>query len=1031
MAGDITPEMARAELARRRQAAGSASTGATPTAGGITPAMARAEMERRRASRPAPEAEPPTLEAGQFGGAAMNATAGLNEGLYAVAGAPVDLARGAMNLGIRGYNAATGSDVGQIPDTSFGGSRFISESLGAIRPELDPQNTVAQNMGDRLARAAGQGAGYGVAPVGAVAGAARAGLVAPQAEAMATRMVGGSGSVGEVAGNAIVGAGSGAGAQAAMEATPDAYDPVSGLAGGIAAGGSLALAGGVPGLLRTTGRAVGDYLAPTTQAGRERLAAQRLQRDATDLEGVRDQLVEIPNDLVPGSQPTTAQLTGDMGLLGAERAAAVKRPEGFAQRRADQNAARLDALGGLQVGGAPEKVAAALRARLQSIDDTAESAIAEARRSAQERAASIGQGAGPEASGERVRASLEAARARVKAEERALWSAVDPDGSLVLKTDAIRSRAAHERGNLSLSARPPAGEEAAIYDVINQYGEAMPFREVTDLQSRIKGEMRAERLANGETAAYARLTRLNGAIQDQLERVTLNKAISEQGAVARGEMRVENTLAAALRREQERWIAERAELQAAGGDGPRGFAGNGGGRSPAVSGAPRAEGQTRGQPRDVARDPRLPRDDLVPNFDDAALGRLTAARDATRNRVETFDNRTLGPIRQRPTATGPYATANSTVPGRIFYSRPHSAEAIAQYRRAAGDAEALPALQDYAVDRLRAVALREDGTLDGAKVDRWRRAHADALRAFPELDRTLADAGRVSDAMGDVLKRQKVVQAEMSKGALGRLMQLDDPSDVTRTVGGIFTTQDATGRMMRLRSAIGKDAEAQKGLRQAVADHIRLQLVGNTEAGTSGLGTIKSDQFQTFMRRNKGALQAAGFSNDELATMQAIADDIQRANRSVSAIKNPGDSNSAEKLYAAGKGDGQPSILARLLANAPTAAGGVGGFMAGGPLAAFAGAVGAKTVADFRSAGIASVDDLVADALLNPQRAKLLLSKPVGRANEAATLQMLGQVYRRSVATSGAVATGGNLAMVEGGRDDRRQPLEITVGRTR
>ncbi|MBB3950479.1 hypothetical protein [Aureimonas jatrophae] len=977
------------------------------------------------------EPQPSALEAGQFGGAAMNAAAGANEALYTVAGAPVDLMRGAMNIGIRGYNAATGSEVDQIPDTSFGGSRHIAETLGAIRPELDPQNTVARDTGDRLARAAGQGAGYAVAPVGALGAASRAGIVAPQAEAMATRILGGSGSVGEVAGNAIVGAGSGAGAQAAMEATPDAYDPVSGLAGGIAAGGTLAAAGGIPGLLRTTGRAVGDYLAPTTQAGRERLAAQRLQRSASDLEGARDQLADMPDELVPGSQPTTGQVTGDMGLLALERGAAVKRPEAFAQRRADQNEARLGALDGLQQGGAPEKVAEALRSRLRSIDDTAEQAIADARRGAQDRAVSIGQGTGPEASGERVRASLEAARARAKAEERALWSAVDPDGSLVIGTDGIRSQAARERGNLTLSAKPPSGEEAAIYDVIEQYGEVMPFREVTDLQSRIKSEMRAERLANGETPAYARLSRANNAIQQQLERVTLNKALQEQGAVARGEMRVENTLAAALRREQERWIAERAELQAAGGDGPRGFAGNGGGRSPAVSGSPRAEGQTRGQPRDVARDPRLSRDDLVPNFDDAALGRLTVARDATRNRAETFDNRTLGPIRQRSTATGPYATANSTVPGRIFYPRADSAEAIAQFRRAVGDGEALPILQDYAVDRLRAVAMREDGTLDPGKVDRWRRAHADALRSFPELDRTLADAGRISDAMGNVVKRQKAVQAEMSKGALGRLLQVEDPGDVTRTVGSIFGAQDATGRMRQLRAAIGSDEEAQKGLRQAVADHIRLQLVGNTEAGTSGLGTIKADQFQTFMRKNAAALQAAGFSGDEIATMQAIATDLQQANRSLSSVKMPGGSDTTQNLYSAGKGDGQPSILARLLSNAPTAAGGVGGFVAGGPLAAFAGAVGAKTVADLRSAGIATVDDLVADALLNPGRARILLSKPTTRKSEEDTLRLLGQVYRRSVATSGAVATGGNVAMVEGSQDDRRKPLEVTVERSR
>jgi hypothetical protein len=53
------------------------------------------------------------------------------------------------------------------------------------------------------------------------------------------------------------------------------------------------------------------------------------------------------------------------------------------------------------------------------------------------------------------------------------------------------------------SARPVAGEEAAILDVIGNYGQVMPFREVTDLRSRVSTAMREERRASGKRQPMA------------------------------------------------------------------------------------------------------------------------------------------------------------------------------------------------------------------------------------------------------------------------------------------------------------------------------------------------------------------------------------------------------------------------------------------------------------------------------------------------------------------------------------------------
>ncbi len=219
------------------------------------------------------------------------------------------------------------------------------------------------------------------------------------------------------------------------------------------------------------------------------------------------------------------------------------------------------------------------------------------------------------------------------------------------------------------------------------------------------------------------------------------------------------------------------------------------------------------------------------------------------------------------------------------------------------------------------------------------------------------------------------------------------------------------------------------------ADHIARLATSNTEAGTSGIGALKSDTFQTFIKRNESALRTAGFTNDEVATFHRIGEDLQRANRSITAVKNPGGSDTAQNAFAAARGGNQPTILTRILSNVPMAVGGVGGFtLGGGPISAIAGAVGAKTIADIRQAGINTVDDLLTDALLNPARAKALLLAP-SEKTLAPTIQTIGQMYRRAGAVSAAVSgnggntEGGPVPMTPGATMPKRRPLEITITR--
>jgi hypothetical protein len=935
-----------------------------------------------------------------YTGPAMNATAGLNEALYSVLGLPVDMARGAINLAIRGANATRPSsapkeaNISTIPSDTFGGAEWIAHEMGKIHPAMDPENTVATNVGDKIARGAGLGAGLMVAPEAALGALARTGAVSDKVVNSAGKVFGRAESAPQALMNAGVGGAAGAGGQIGEQAVPDRWKPLAGLLGSLAGGGVAVGAASLPAVAREGGRLVSDLTAPMREAGRERLAADRLRSSATDIDAVRSVLDSPPPDLVPGSKPTTFQATGDMGLGALERGVRSKNPDLFNQRAADQNTARLDAVAGIQPKGAPEQVASALRSHMNDIETRLAAAEDQATKAARARTDAVGNPVAPEVAGSQLRDMLEGARANAKAQERALWEAVDPDGSLALPASKTKARMASSLEDMPASSKPPSGEEASIYNVLGQYGDVVPFRELTALQSRLKTEMRAERLNNGETPAYRRMSMLNSAIEGDLDAAVAGKVAQEQQAVAAGQMSYNDTLMAHLQREQENWFARRrAEaVTANGGEGPVGYGTGGsapifGVRGAASQGARRFDGPP--------RDPRLSPDDLQPSFDQDALDRLNAARDATRNRVATFDNPSLSPIRRRPSTVSPYNMPASAVPARVFYPGEKGFEAVQTYRNAVGDPEAMRSLEGYAVDRLRSTAMRPDGTLDPNRVQSFRRQYKDALRAFPELDARMADAETASRTMGEVAARRKAATVEAQKGALGRIMGLDHPEDVTRAIGGLFGRQDSIQQIAKLRKAIGSSKEAQAGLRKAIADYVTNRFVSNTEAATSGQGVMKSDQFQTFMKNNRNGLRAAGFSKEEVDLMDRIAMDLQRANRSNSAVKLPGQSNTVQDALQVQKGDSAPTMLTKILAGVGFAGGGMTGGWTGGAAGAYLG----QMLGAARQAGFNSVDEIIADAMLNPSRAKILLSRPTGKAEETAW-KVLGQVYRRSVAVS-------------------------------
>jgi hypothetical protein len=913
---------------------------------------------------------------------ALQVPTGFNEFVANGLGAPVDAMTWALN---------------QIPSVKIKdpvlGSEFIKKGMGLIG--ANPDNAPARNAPERIARGTGSGVGGMLVPEAVFGTLGELGVL-PKVTGALRNAFGASETLPATAGNVAVGALSGAGGSTASEFAPAPYKPLAetggNLAGGVLGTSGVAATRGI----RWAADAVKDYFAPLTEKGQEQAAAKTLANRATSQAALRDSLDNPPAELVPGSQPTTFQQTGDMGLGGLEREVAAQNPADFMQRRADQNAARVDALQSVERNGSPTDVSNAIRQQLQTIDQMTGDALSQATEAAAGRVEALGGNGTSEGYGASLRDYAAQARASAKEQERALWRAVDPDNKLALPVTPLQEAAQGLEKSVSPSAKPIAGEERAVLDTIGRYPNVMPFSEITDLRSRVSAAMRDELRASGETPVYARLSRLRGAIENTIAGAVEYKAAQEAQAVARGELAPEDAIAARVQDWRNVWYSRQAEAGALNRAGARGNAGAG---STTISGPRGAASQAGERFGSSASDKGLSRDvPLQPNFDQAARDRLNAATAATRDRKQTFDTGPVGQVLRPAGMQGQYRTVDAGVPATIFKRGPTGFQSVQAYQRAVGNPQAMGVLGDYAAASLRKAAAKPDGTLDPARFATWQKAHADALRAMPELAARFEDAASASRAIEDVAAIRREALEHYQRGAFGQLANASTPEDITRIVGGLFGQRDSAKAMRDLVAETRNNPAAREGLRKAIADHILNKFISNTEAGSSEIGLIRSNQFQNFVRDNAAALRQV-FSEQEVNSMRAIAADLQRANRSITAVKLPGGSNTAQDQAAT-----QLSLLSRIIHHGRDAAvGATAGFGATapfglGPIGALAGTVGGSVVTAFRDAGMKRVDDLVRDALLNPELARRLLAKIPSNAK---TGQMgLVQYLRRNTAAA-------------------------------
>src|SRR6185312_7017702 len=96
-----------------------------------------------------------------------------------------------------------------------------------------------------------------------------------------------------------------------------------------------------------------------------------------------------------------------------------------------------------------------------------------------------------EALGEGIRSALQTKLDSVKANESALWKAVDPNGNLMTVATPVKQAVQSIYGDMSpetaLSLSPI---ERNLADVVSNYGQVLPFQRLIGLRSAVSQAMR-------------------------------------------------------------------------------------------------------------------------------------------------------------------------------------------------------------------------------------------------------------------------------------------------------------------------------------------------------------------------------------------------------------------------------------------------------------------------------------------------------------------------------------------------------------
>jgi hypothetical protein len=256
-------------------------------------------------------------------------------------------------------------------------------------------------------------------------------------------------------------------------------------------------------------------------------------------------------------------------------------------------------------------------------------------------------------------------------------------------------------------------------------------------------------------------------------------------------------------------------------------------------------------------------------------------------------------------------------------------------------------------------------------------------------------------ALKEAQASEKEVLSRYDQTILGKIMKTEGTANVLDKLGTVFGSSDSSKQMGLLADEAGKVQGGTDALRKAVTEMIRRDYSHSAEVGTSGEKGLSRAALDKFMKENTETLEKV-LSPEQVGKLKAIVDDQLRANRSITATKLKGGSDTNQNQIASAKTGG--SILSLLAKQAAETGGTIIGGLLGGPLGAVAGQIGGKAMSALRDAGLNKVAEIRIRAALDPQFGKALLDEvpKYPDRNAAALIALRARQLSVAGATAGA-----------------------------
>jgi hypothetical protein len=426
---------------------------------------------------------------------------------------------------------------------------------------------------------------------------------------------------------------------------------------------------------------------------------------------------------------------------------------------------------------------------------------------------------------------------------------------------------------------------------------------------------------------------------------------------------------------------------------------------------------------------------LEPNFDAAAQARYAAARAATAERKGGFDGAPgVKSILQGGPTSGSFKVADAGVPASVIRTGPSGADHVRVYLEKGGSVEALT---EAAAFSLRRDAMT-DGVIDPQKYLRWAQQRSSFLSALPDAaarfgsaadaqsalnagtksaDVALKDAVKAAQKTVDEAVAARATQAKARQdSALGKFLGPNAEADPVTQVAALMRRPTAVADMRLLVSQVQGNPDALAGLQRSISEFVMRDLAGDAKLGGGEERLLHGAQLQKFIRQREDVLREV-LTPEQLRAMKGVAASLERSNLSVAGSRIGGGSDTAQKAVASNFLGHLVDKIGTNLPGAFTSLGGViGSTVGGGAGALVGGAVGAgggwaaQALQASRAAGLKTVDDLVATAMLHPELAAVLMARVTDQNRASLGRALISQLGRIS-------AVSGNV-----GQSDRDRP---------